>query len=111
MVAMAQLIPKDPREQASVLAVLRQHPELKSFIAKASAKADEIFPGATMHLDTVQYDDEDPPISLFIDAPIPWQDYKRGKDEFIRWLVKQPDFDIDLILAMPRWTGDLATAR
>jgi hypothetical protein len=111
MVAMAQLIPEDPKEQASVLEVLREHPELTGFIAKASTKAEEFFPGATMHLDTVRYDEWDPPISLFIDAPVSWPDYKRGKDEFIRWLVAQPDFDIDLILAMPRWTGDLATAQ
>ncbi len=64
MVAMAQLIPEDPQEQASVLEVLRQHPELKTFIAKASAKAEQVFPGATMHLDTVQYDDWDPPVRL-----------------------------------------------
>lgn len=55
MVAITQLIPDDPKAQASVHEVLREHPELRGFIAKASAKAEEPFPGATIHLDTVQY--------------------------------------------------------
>jgi len=110
MVAMSQLIPDDPQEQASVLEVLREHPELRGFIAKASAKAEELFPGASMHLDTVQYDEWDPPLTLIINAPAPWPEYQASRDTFIHWLVEQPEFDLDRMLVMPQWTGDLDTA-
>jgi 2-oxo-4-hydroxy-4-carboxy--5-ureidoimidazoline (OHCU) decarboxylase len=56
MVAVAQFIPKDPEQKESVLAVLRAHPELQEFIARASEKAEEIFPDVPITLDTVRYD-------------------------------------------------------
>ncbi len=111
MVAMAQLIPEDPEEQASVLAVLRTHPELKSFIAKASAKAEEVFPGATMHLDTVQYDDWDPPVSLIIRSPLPMPEHRIAVNVYIQWLTSQTDYDDELISVYPQWWGNLDSAR
>ena len=111
MVAMAQLIPEDPQEQASVLEVLRQHPALKTFIAKASAKAEEIFPGATMHLDTIQYDDWDPPVSLIIRSPLPMLEHRIAVNIYIHWLTSQPDYDDELIAVFPQWWGNLASTR
>ncbi len=105
MVAMAQLIPKDPEEQASVLEVLRQHPELKTFIAKASAKAEEVFPGATMHLDTVQYDEWDPPVRLIIGAPQSRKQFLARVNIYMRWVEDQPGFNEELIFVFPQWRG------
>lgn len=107
MVAMAQLIPNDPDEQASVLEVLRQHPELKGFIAKASAKAEEVFPGATMHLDTVSYDEWDPPVRLIIHARLPWETFESSLDGYLSWLVAQSDFDEQLIQVIPQFRQDI----
>jgi len=107
MVAMAQLIPKDPQEQASVLAVLRAHPELKAFIAKASAKAEEVFPGATMHLDTVQYDDWDPPVRLIIGAPQSKEQFMARINAYMMWVDDQPDYDEELIFVFPQWRGEI----
>ncbi len=111
MVAMAQLIPEDPKEQASVLEVLRAHPELNGFIAKASAKAEEFFPGAMMHLDTVQYDDWDPPVSLIIQSPLPMPEHRVAVNTYIHWLTSQPDYDDELISVFPQWWGNLDRAR
>ncbi|MGI8485687.1 MAG: hypothetical protein ACR2OU_15675 [Thermomicrobiales bacterium] len=105
MVAMAQLIPEDPQEQASVLEVLRQHPELKTFIAKASAKAEQIFPGATMHLDTVQYDDWDPPVRLIIGAPMEQGAFMAVLEDFLGWLRNQSNYNRELILVFPKRIG------
>jgi hypothetical protein len=111
MVAMAKLIPEDPQEQESVLAVLRQHPELKNFIAKATAKAEEVFPGATMHLDTVQYDDWDPPVRLIVRSPLPMPEYRVAVNGYIRWLTAQPDYDQEMIFVFPQWWGSLDSVR
>lgn len=106
MVAMAQLIPNDPDEQASVLEVLRQHPELKGFIAKASAKAEEVFPGATMRLDTFGYDEWDPPVRLIIRAPMSLARVEAITRDYMTWLRQTLHYPEDLIFVFPQWGGD-----
>jgi len=106
MVAVAQLIPDDPQEQASVLAVLREHPELRGFIAKASAKAEELFPGATMHLDTVQYDEWDPPVRLIINVPQSMGQFLAHVSEYMSWVESQSGYDEDLVFVFPQWRGE-----
>lgn len=82
MVAVARLIPKDPEEKESVLAVLREHPELQDFIAHVSAKAEEMFPDVSITLDTVRYDDWDPPVRLLVHITQPWDKYAASSDAF-----------------------------
>jgi hypothetical protein len=97
MVAVAQLIPKDPEEQASVLTVLREHPELREFIAEASQHAEEVFPGALIHLDTVRYDEWDPPVRLIIETPMSWTEYDATVWRYIAWLRDRLGYPEDLI--------------
>ena len=106
MVAVAQLIPKDPQEQASVLEVLRAHPELNDFIARASQKAEEVFTDPLIHLDTVGYDEWDPPLNLIIRVPMPFKAFRHAFDQYLTWLHQQPDYDEDLILVFPQFWGD-----
>ncbi len=106
MVAVAQLIPRDPKEQASVLDVLRAHPELHDFIARASEKAAEVFTDPLIHLDTVRYDEWDPPLNLIIRVPMPFPIFRRAFDEYLTWLLQQPDYDEDLIMVFPQFWGD-----
>lgn len=106
MVAMTQLIPEDPKEQASVLEVLREHPELGGFIAKASAKAEELFPGATMHLDTIRYDEWDPPVRLIIGAPLSKKAFMARVNEYMTWVENQPEYEEELIFFFPQWRGE-----
>ena len=61
MAAVAQLVSEDPQEQQSVAAVLRDHPELKSFMARVCVKAEDIFPESSFSVDTVRYDEWDAP--------------------------------------------------
>lgn len=105
MVAVAQLIPKDPKEQATVLGVLRAHPELQEFITRATEKALEIFTDPQIHLDTVQYDEWDPPVRLIIEAPMSWESFEPAFDRFLKWLSPNPDYNRDLIAVLPLWAG------
>lgn len=107
MIAVASLIPNDPDEQRTVLSVLDAHPEVRSFVASASAKAEELFPGATTRLDSVPYDEWDPPLQLVVSVPLPWTDYLARREAFITWVSGQRDLDLDLILPLPMWTGPL----
>ncbi|MGN6032090.1 MAG: hypothetical protein ACTHQE_10550 [Thermomicrobiales bacterium] len=38
MIAVASLIPNDPNEQRTVLSLLDAHPEVRSFVARASTE-------------------------------------------------------------------------
>jgi hypothetical protein len=107
MVAVARYIPDDPKAKESVLAVLREHPELQDFIARVSEKAAEMFPDVDIALDTEQYDDWDPPLTMKVRITQPWDGYKVASRDFARWVGHRADYDRDLILVMPMWNGPL----
>ena len=110
MVAVANLLPDNPEQEASVLAVLREHPELRTFIQQASAKALDLFPGATIQLDTARYDEWDPPLCMRLYIPQDREDRDRGLDAFIGWIAHAPGYDPELISFLPLWTDARARA-
>ena len=105
MVAVAQLSPTDPEEKASVLSVLREHPEVQEFILRASAKAEEIFPEVSITLDTVRYDEWDPPLSMTIRGVQPLDMFAIAYETYMQWLVSNPAYPRNLIFVMPTWGG------
>lgn len=110
MVAVAQFIPQDPKEQESVLAVLREHPELQDYILHVSDKAKEIFPDFRVTLDTVQYDEWDPPVTMTVWVPLRWPQFLEANQRFTHWLVHKADHDKELLFVMPMWDGPLESA-
>ncbi|MBA2470033.1 MAG: hypothetical protein H0V37_11565 [Chloroflexia bacterium] len=111
MVAVAQLIPQNPEEKASVLAVLRAHPDLQDFIARASDNAKESFADVRITLDTMRYDDWGPPVRMLVHVTQPWDEFKAIRSEYVRWLTQDPAFDLDVILVMPMWSGPIESYR
>jgi hypothetical protein len=108
MVNVAQIIPTDPEEQASVLAVLRDHPELREFIQRTGDKADQIFPEARITLDTQQFDEWDPPVRMLVHAHA--QDIDAFMPQYHRfsaWLSHEAPYPEDLIQVVPVWAGTL----
>ena len=106
MVAVAQYIPTDPEEKASVLAVLSEHPELQDFIQRASEKAGELFPNVRIALDTVQYDEWDLPVRMLVYAS------DRDVDGFMNhyhrysyWLAYESGYPDAIIQVLPLWAG------
>ncbi|CAN5778641.1 hypothetical protein BH20CHL3_BH20CHL3_13970 [soil metagenome] len=111
MVAVAQFIPKDPEQKESVLAVLREHPELQEFIARASEKAEQIFPNVRITLDTVRYNEWDPPVTMTIWIPLPWSQFLEAQDRLTHWLAYDAEHDKDLLFVMPMWDGPVESIR
>ena len=107
MVAVANLLPENPEDEASVLALLKEHPDLRAFIQQASAKALEVFPGATIQLDTVRYDPWDPPMRMRILAPGDLEQVGASRMDYFRWLHAHLDYPEDLIFVFPQWTGSV----
>ncbi|MGN6033641.1 MAG: hypothetical protein ACTHQE_18450 [Thermomicrobiales bacterium] len=106
MVAVASLLPDNPEEEASVLAVLREHPELRTFIQQASTKALEFFPGASIQLDTARYDEWDPPVTMNVfvrdDQRDDQDDMVQRRLEYVRWLRDHLAYPEDMIFVFPR---------
>lgn len=105
MVAVAQLMPADPEERRTVRDVLREHPELPGFIARATERAQEVFTDPKFDLDTVRYDEWDPLLTLNIHVPMPWPLFEPAFDEYLHWLHDQPEHNEELLLIFPRFAG------
>lgn len=103
MVDVAQIIPTDPEEQASVLAVLREHPELREFIQRAIQKAEEIFPNPRVTLDAVRYEEYDPPVRLQLLVAEPLMSFDQHHSDYVTWLVHTSHFPEHLIQILPLW--------
>lgn len=108
MVAMTQFIPDDPHEKDAVEAILSAHPELETFIAEVSAEAHRRFPMVRIELDTVAYDDWDPPLRLLVRASQPIETYRPAILDFTEWVSGRPDYHRDLVLVLPMWDGNRA---
>lgn len=106
MVAVANLLPQNPEDEASVLALLREHPELRTFIQQASVKAMEVFPDATIQLDTVRYDPWDPPIRMNVLIRGDLEQVNRDRTDYLRWLHATLTYPEDLVFVIPQWIGE-----
>ena len=111
MVAVAQYIPTDPEQKASVLAVLREHPELNDFIQRAIQKAEEIFPSPNVTLDTVRYEEYDPPVRLQLLVAEPLMSFDQHYSDYIAWLVRASHYPEHLVQVLPLWRRPTYTAR
>ena len=111
MVANAQYIPDDPKEQASVLKVLREHPELQGDIERAQEAASRIFSKYRIWLDSRTYDEWDPPLTLYIGVNEPFDQFRQSADEYTDWLAYTSNYHRDLLLIMPTWEGPLESIR
>jgi hypothetical protein len=111
MVAVAQFIPNDPEQKESVLAVLREHPELPDFILRASEKAQEIFSDVRITLDTVRYDEWDPPVRMIVHSKSHPDIFENLFSRYTHWLAYDANYPDDLIQVMPMWAGPRVSAQ
>lgn len=105
MVAKAQYIPDDPKEQASVLKVLHEHPELRTFIQRAVQMAHDLFPDPRVVLDTQRYEEIDPPVRLLLYVSEPLATFDRHYHGYSQWLAHESEYPQELIAVMPLWGG------
>lgn len=102
-------IPDNLRERDYVLTVLDAYPELHPFIAEVAETAREIFPSVVIKLEPHRYEDDDPLLHMMIEVTQDWSEYRPACDHFVRVVGKRPDYDRDLICAMPTWVGPMET--
>jgi len=84
---------------------------LQDFITRVSEKAEEMFPEVSISLDTVRYDDWDPPVRMLIHITQDWDEYKQSSKAFRHWLAYLPEYERDHIFIMSMWAGPIETAR
>lgn len=99
MIAIDAMLPDDIDEQREIRRILREQPDLQVMIARAQAKAREMFPEPRFALELVRYRDEwDPPLQMIVVSDIGRDEYRRLLLEFKRWLVEELRYDYDRIL-------------
>ena len=101
MIAIDAMLPDDVDEQREIERILREQPDLEVIIAKAQAKAREMFANPRFTLDTRQYDDWDPPIRLIVRADVPDEEYSDALLGYIHWMSHEPAYDRDRITISP----------
>ena len=87
MVAVAQFIPTDPEEKPPCSPCCASIRRCRSSSSVPVQKAEEIFPEVTITLDTVRYDEWEPPVSMTIYAVQPLEAFSIAYDVFVQWLV------------------------
>ena len=110
MVAVANLLPDNPEEEASVLAVLREHPGAREFVQQASAKAQGLFPGVRISLDATQWEEGEPPIRMVLQISGTWEAYEVAMGAFVDWLGARPLDDLETVGLLPLWQESHARA-
>jgi len=103
MVVVADMLHDNPEDEASVLAVLGEHPEVCMFIQQLSEQAQELFPGVRIQIDAVQWEPYDPPVRIVLHIRQRWDDYKQVILDFASWMGTQPEFDPNLVGVLPLW--------
>lgn len=100
MVALRELYPTDPEDRASVEDVFQRHPDARRFIKRLQEHVHSTFDNPDITLSTRQYDEWDPPLSVFIDADFPLSEYKERLLALLGWMRTDPDYDLNTVAVL-----------
>jgi hypothetical protein len=111
MIAIDAMLPDDVDEQREIQRILSEQPDLEVIIAKAQAKAREMFANPRFTLDTRQYDDWDPPIRLIVRADVDAARYSDALRQYLDWLTYDSGYDSTRITISPLFHRVVANSR
>ncbi|HYI25757.1 MAG TPA: hypothetical protein VD767_10135, partial [Thermomicrobiales bacterium] len=74
-----------------------------------SDEAHRRFPEVRIELDTVRYDEWDPPLRMLVYVTQPWPEYRKAVDAFTYDVGRRPDYNRDVIFVFPNWAGPIET--
>jgi len=110
MVALRQLLSESRSQDVeTVMAVLREHPELTGQISAVTEYAERTFPGARAVLEARQYDEWDPPLMLTVTIPSDTAEaYRHAFAAFYDWLGSSSRVNESLIAIYPAFAPRMA---
>jgi hypothetical protein len=108
MVALKDFYPNDPDERATVDDVLRRHPETGRFIERLRRYAYSVYEDPRITLNSRQYDEWDPPLTVVVYADIPNERYGKQLINILDWINQDPDYNRDNVAVLLHSRKDVA---
>lgn len=108
MVALKEFYPTVPDDRATVEDVLRRQPDTVRFIERLRQHVRSIYDEPRISLNTRQYDEWDPPITVVIYADIPNEEYGEQLLNVIDWVNQDPDYNRDNVAVLLHSRKDMA---
>lgn len=101
MVALQGYLPEGEPDRSDAADVLEKNPDIRAMVEKIACHVASSFRWANVSLDTRQYDEWDPPLRMTITIPYPGEaEWPRQYREFVTWLTRQEDYDLDRLQVM-----------
>lgn len=100
--ALQDMLPDDADKRAVIERAFAAHPETAEFVRRAVEHIEAMWPDADVELQSIQYDDWDPPVSVTIWIPQRGNDLVDRTKSISRWARLQPGFNPDVAMLIMR---------
>jgi hypothetical protein len=94
--ALRDILPDDADKRAVIERAFAAHPETADFVRRTVEHIDAIWPDADVELQSIQYDEWDPPVSVTIRIPQRGNEYVERAKTISTWVHLQPGFNPDV---------------
>lgn len=110
MVALKNLMPEKPEDRNAVEAMLRDNPRIAGFIERLNSHVRATYMDVDVSVESLHYDEWDPPILIVTTASIPDREYIHQLHELRKWAKSDPDYDATKVHVslLPRVTSQVS---
>jgi hypothetical protein len=96
--ALQDMLPNDADKRAIIERAFAAHPETADFVRRTVEHIEAVWPDADVELQSNQYDDWDPPVSVTITLPQRGDDLVERSRSISRWARLQQGFNPDVAM-------------
>lgn len=96
--ALQDMLPEDAGKRAVIERAFAAHPETADFVRRTVEHIEAIWPDADVELQSIQYDDWDPPVSVTVWIPQRGNDLVERSRAISSWAHSQPGFNPDVAM-------------
>lgn len=96
--ALQDILPENADKREIMERAFAAHPETAEFVQRAVAHIERTWHDAEVHLQSNQYDDRDPPVTIEIHLKHDPHDFLSHFKTISSWMVKQPGYNSDIAI-------------
>jgi hypothetical protein len=96
--ALQDILPDDRDKRAIIERAFAAHPETAEFVRRTIEHIEAMWPNADVELQSHQYDDWDPPVTIEIFLEHDLRDYLTHFKAISSWMVAQPGYNSDIAI-------------
>jgi len=96
--ALQNILPDDADKRAVIERAFAAHPETTDFVRRAIAHIEQTWPDANVELQSHQYDEWDPPVTIEIFLKHDVHEFLSHFKAISSWMVNQPGYNSDVAI-------------